>query len=63
MDRASTARLTGMARGLADDHAEQDRAAAAAKNWLLAQIEKQRTAAADLADTAENPFAGNRLAA
>ena len=30
------------ARRLADDHAEQDRAAAAAKTWLLAQIEKKR---------------------
>ena len=28
------------ARRLADDHLEQDRAAAAAKTWLLAQIEK-----------------------
>ena len=31
------------ARRLADDHAEQDRAAAAAKTWLLAQIGKKRT--------------------
>ena len=32
------------ARRLADDHAEQERAAAAAKTWLLAQIEKKRRA-------------------
>ena len=30
------------ARRLADDHAEQERADAAVKAWLLAQIEKKR---------------------
>src|SRR5438128_11373577 len=41
------------ARRLADDHAEQKRAAAAAKTWLLAQIEKNRRAGSvDGADTA-----------
>ena len=51
------------ARRLADDHAEQDRAAAAAKTWLLAQIEKKRTApVTDIAVKAE-PFAPERLAA
>ena len=43
----STAELRSIilkARHLADDHAEQDRAAAAAKAWLLARIgKKQRT--------------------
>ena len=39
------------ARRLADDHAEQERAAAAAKTWLLAQIEKKRAVPA--APTAE----------
>src|SRR5271169_5519129 len=34
------------ARRLADDHAEQERAAAALKIWLLAQIEKRRAAPA-----------------
>jgi len=34
------------ARRLADDHLEQDRAAAAAKTWLLAQIEKTPPASA-----------------
>ena len=53
------------ARRLAADHAEQDRAAAAAKTWLLAQIGKKRTTPpADLADTApDDPFAPERLAA
>jgi hypothetical protein len=32
------------ARRLADDHAERERAAAAAKTWLLAQIAQKRTA-------------------
>src|SRR5215813_1521855 len=37
------------ARRLAHDHAERERAAAAVKTWLLAQIEKKRTArAADI---------------
>jgi hypothetical protein len=53
------------ARRLADDHAEQERAAAAVKTWLLAQVEKKRPASsADSADTARNlPFAPERLAA
>ena len=53
------------ARRLADDHAEQERAAAAVKTWLLAQIEKKRAApAADIAGTApDDPFAPERLAA
>ena len=53
------------ARRLADDHAEQERAAAAVKTWLLAQIEKKRPApSADIADTApDEPFAPERLAA
>jgi hypothetical protein len=53
------------ARRLADDHAEQSRAAFAAKTWLLAQIgKKQTTPPADMADTApDEPFAPERLAA
>jgi hypothetical protein len=52
------------ARRLADDHAEQERVAAAAKTWLLAQIKKRRTAPADIAGSApEVPFAPERLAA
>jgi hypothetical protein len=53
------------ARRLADDHAEQERAAAAVKTWLLAQIEKKRRApSADIADTAPDaPFVPERLAA
>jgi hypothetical protein len=51
------------ARRLADDHAEQDRAAAAAKIWLLAQIGKKRSASSDIADPAPKPFAPERLAA
>ena len=53
------------ARRLADDHAEQERAAAAAKAWLLAQIDKnRRTASVNVADTAlDRPFAPERLAA
>ena len=51
------------ARRLADDLAEQDRAAAAAKTWLLAQIGKKRSASSDIADTAPKPFAPERLAA
>ena len=49
------------ARRLADDHVEQDRAAAAAKTWLLAQIGKKRIVPpADIADTAlEKPFPPN----
>src|SRR5204862_5759217 len=45
------------ARRLADNDAERERAAAAAKAWLLAQIGKQRTAPSDIADTAPAPFA------
>jgi hypothetical protein len=53
------------ARRLADDHAEQERAAAAVKTWLLAQIEKKRPApAADTVETApDQPFDPERLAA
>ena len=51
------------ARRLADDHAEQDRVAAAAKTWLLAQIGKKRSVSSDIADTAPKPFAPERLAA
>jgi hypothetical protein len=53
------------ARSLADNHAEQERAVAAARTWLLAQIAKERaTAAADIAETAaRDPFAPERLAA
>src|SRR5436853_7540512 len=53
------------ARTLADDHAEQKRAAAAARTWLLAQIEKnRRVRAVDGADTAPHqPLAPERLAA
>jgi hypothetical protein len=53
------------ARRLADDHAEQERAAAAVKTWLLAQIEKKRRApSADIADAAPDaPFVHERLAA
>ena len=47
------------ARRLAENHAEQERAAAAAKAWLLTQIEKKRRPPpADIADPApEQPFA------
>ena len=53
------------ARRLADDHAEQERAAAAAKTWLLTQIEKKRRApSGDNAGTALGaPFVTERLAA
>jgi hypothetical protein len=53
------------ARHLADDHAEQERAAAAVKTWLLAQIGKKRAAqSADIADTTSGEqFAPDRLAA
>jgi hypothetical protein len=51
------------ARRLADDHVEQDRAAAAARTWLLAQIRKKRNAASDIGDMAPEPFASPRLAA
>jgi hypothetical protein len=45
------------ARRLAHDHAARERAAAAVKTWLLAQIEKKR------AKTAAEPFVPERLAA
>ena len=52
------------ARRLADDHAEQERAANVARIWLLAQIQKKRSApSADITDTAPKPFAPERLAA
>ena len=53
------------ARRLADDQAEQERAAAAAVKWLLSQIEKNRsTRSPDSSDTAgDQPFALERLAA
>ena len=53
------------ARRLAHDDAERERAAAAVKAWLLAQIEKKRTtpAAGISPDTAPEPFAPERLAA
>ena len=53
------------ARRLAHDDVERERAAAAVKTWLLAQIEKKRAArAADIAETApDEPFATERLAA
>ena len=53
------------ARRLAHDHAERERAAAAVKTWLLAQIEKKRAPPpADIANTPPpEPFASERLAA
>jgi len=53
------------ARRLADDHVEQERAAAAVKSWLLAQIEENRRApSVNHADTApDEPCAPDRLAA
>jgi hypothetical protein len=52
------------ARRLAQNDAERERAAAAAKTWLLAQTEKKRHAAADTGETAvADPFAPDRLAA
>src|SRR4051794_4565814 len=51
------------ARRLADDHAERERADAAVKAWLLAQIGKKRSAPPYIADTATKPFAPERLAA
>jgi len=52
-------------RGLADDHAEQVRAAIVFKAWLLARIEKKRPSpSADIADMApDEPFSFERLAA
>ena len=54
------------ARRLAHDTAERERAAAAVKAWLLAQIEKKRaaTATADIEKSAPvEPFGCDRLAA
>jgi hypothetical protein len=52
------------ARRLADDDAERERADAAVKAWLLAQIEKNRPAAADRAEIApDKPLTPERLAA
>jgi hypothetical protein len=53
------------ARRLADDVAERERAAAAAKNWLLAQIDKGRAGiAADIGEQAAGePLPPERLAA
>ena len=53
------------ARRLADDHPDQERAAAAVKFWLLAQIGKKRRASSvNKADTAPHePWAPDRLAA
>ena len=65
---ASAAELRSIilrARRLADDHAEQERAAAAVKTCLLAQIEKKRREpSANNVDTApDEPCAPDRLAA
>jgi hypothetical protein len=53
------------ARSFADDNAERERAAAAVRTWLLAQIAKKRAAAAlDIEETTlEEPIASERLAA
>jgi len=53
------------ARRLAHDDAERERAAAAVKTWLLAQIDKKRSAtAADIGEPApDKPFTPERLAA
>jgi len=53
------------ARRLADDVAERERAATAAKNWLLAQVEESRAkTVADIEKTAlGEPLAPERLAA
>jgi hypothetical protein len=53
------------ARRLADAHAEQERAAATVRTWLLAQLDKKPPApSADVVDTAPvEPFAPRRLAA
>src|SRR5271168_4109175 len=52
-------------RRLAHDDAERERAAAAVKTWLLAQIEKKPAApASDIVETVlDEPFAHERLAA
>src|SRR5215475_15401722 len=53
------------ARRLADDVAERERAATAAKNWLLAQVEKSRAKTMpDIGETPPGePLAPERLAA
>src|SRR5262245_3756029 len=53
------------ARRLADDLAERERAATAARNWLLAKVEKSRAeTAADTGETAPGePLVPERLAA
>src|SRR5258708_648470 len=53
------------ARRLADDVTERERAATAAKNWLLAQVEKRRAeTVANIGETAPGePLAPERLAA
>src|SRR5271155_2506603 len=53
------------ARRLARDEAGRERAAAAVKTWLLAEIEKKRAApASDIVETVlDEPFAHERLAA
>jgi hypothetical protein len=65
---ASVAELRSIilkARRLADDHAEQERAAAAIKIWLLARIEKKPPAQpTDVTKTVpDEAFAAERLAA
>jgi hypothetical protein len=53
------------ARRLAGDHVEQERAAAATKTWLLAQIEKKRARSAPdiMKAPPHEPFDHKRLAA
>ena len=52
------------ARRLAHDHAERERATAAVKTWLLAQIEKKRAPTADSMNTTpDEPLTAERLAA
>ena len=53
------------ARRLADDIAERERAATAAKNWLLAQVERTRAeATGEIGETAPGePYAPERRAA
>src|SRR6516225_3869512 len=65
---ASAAELRSIilkARRLAHDHAEQERAAAAVKTWLLARVEKKRAALPTaIGETApDEPFPPRRLAA
>jgi hypothetical protein len=52
------------ARRLAHDDAERERAAAAVKTWLLAQIDKKWATPADTGETTpDQPFAPDRIAA